>query len=286
MNRAPLLLLFVAVLAFTISCKKEGNKSPDQVINIIPSPNKILKRSGSIQYDKNFRVIADVSDSSSSIIATYLVNELEEIFNTEILISDLFSTRKYSQSIQLEILNDVQSGQELESYKLDITSNQIKISASSPIGIYYGIQSLLQILDQSYLNDISFTIPKMIIKDTPQLSVRGVLVTQSFLKEIIESGLVDHLSKLKLNSIYVSNYSSLIDTLGTAYPYLKFKDGQTLADNIPVISIDLDNAISQDLSQLLSGNKINGLVLKISSSSTGDFEKEIELFAESCWSNN
>ena len=197
-NRIVLLLTFLIGI---ISCdSKKDNEKEAISINVLPFPNKVLKRGGSIDLSRNMWVVANVGDSLSSSLATYLVKKLRLITGEDALITDLYSTRKHNQSITIGLENNKLVVD--ESYTLDITSSHINIKSKSSRGIFYGVQTILHLLI-SGANDSSFILPKIVIKDSPRYSTRGITIKQSQLNSLDTYELFNLLGVLKINSLFV-----------------------------------------------------------------------------------
>ena len=279
-------LFIISLLVFVFSCKESNrdrsvqNKDLTPEIKFTPTPRKVLKRSGTNEFTKTFRVRADVSDSTTSRLTSYLVKRLENLFKEEVLITDLFSTREFSQSIQIEIVNDSRANQNPEAYELDITTKQIKITSSSAIGIYYGIHTLLQVFENTKTSNSNLTISKLIIKDSPEYSIRGVIIDSSHWKDFLEQNLLEKISTLKINRVYISGHS-IIDSLNDNYPYIEIMDIINITNNVFVIPFDeINTTINEGLY-----NKENheGLLLDIRESNLAKLEKELADFSEISW---
>jgi hypothetical protein len=161
-----------------ISCDIEKSKQ-EQVedVPIIPYPAKVLKRSGYITLDNNFWVITDVSDSVMARLGKYLVEELDQIPGAIGSIADLYSTRKHEQAISLELVNDPDMSD--QGYRLAITSKKIQIEAVSGQGIFYGIQSILSLLESQWQAELrTATLRKMVITDEPKSKIRVIDLSQ------------------------------------------------------------------------------------------------------------
>lgn len=90
-----------------------------------------------------------------------------------------------------------------ESYRLSITPWEITISARDGAGLFYGIQSLLQIADQHKLGKY-YRLPSMQINDTPRFAYRGLHLDVSrhfFSKEFVMKQL-DMMAYYKLNRFH------------------------------------------------------------------------------------
>lgn len=274
--------VLIISLSIVISCKTENNNEHAQLAELIimPTPTKILKRSGVISFDNTFRIRADVSDSTTSRLASYLVKRLENHFNDEVLISDLFSTREFSQSIQIEIVNDSQAEHNPEAYELDITTKNIKITSSNAMGIYYGIHTLIQVFKNTNTSNSKLTIPKMIIKDSPEYSIRGVIIDSNNWKEFLELNLMEKISSLKINRIYISNYSS-IEVTSQTYPFVEIQDSKNISNNVYTIPADRINIIISE--GIYHKENHEGLLLDFRESGLAEFEKQIAYFSEISW---
>jgi hypothetical protein len=90
-----------------------------------------------------------------------------------------------------------------EGYVLEIKSNQVLVSARTTSGLFYGSQTLSQLIEDATEQKIN--IPACTITDYPDLSFRAVHLD---MKHHIESGkyyyqIIDKLAKVKINAIIV-----------------------------------------------------------------------------------
>ena len=93
-----------------------------------------------------------------------------------------------------------------EGYILEIDPQSITISAKNPAGIFYGVQTLRQLLpieleSQTKIESTILTLPCIRIEDLPRFSWRGYLLDEArhfHGKEIVKK-LLDHMALLKLN---------------------------------------------------------------------------------------
>lgn len=88
-------------------------------------------------------------------------------------------------------------------YKLLITSQRITISSSSRAGIFYGIQSLLQLVDKAD-NSKAMSLQALTIYDSPRFQWRGFMLDESrhfFGKQKVKM-LLDWMARYKLNRFH------------------------------------------------------------------------------------
>lgn len=253
--------LFV-VASILNSCSAEGDiESNTKIPTIVPTPSKILKRSGSITLDNNFWVIANVSDSASSKVARYLVDRLDQIIGTEAYITDLYSTRKHKQSIQLEI-SDIPMEQGPNGYVLDVTSAHIKIKAQNEAGLYYGIQSFLILLNGSKKDNKTFIVRKCVIKDKPLFAHRGILVKGSITNDEL-SELARLATEMKFTALYYTAPPEPEKSISKFNYPITLNESAEIQPDASVIMIDIDK---QDLNSVKINNNGRQKIVFMSSS--------------------
>jgi hexosaminidase len=86
-----------------------------------------------------------------------------------------------------------------EAYQLQIANNAIVISASTPAGIFYGLQTLRQLWYQNKM------LPGLIIEDAPRYQYRGILldVARHFFTTTEIEKLIDVMAAQKLNTLHL-----------------------------------------------------------------------------------
>lgn len=90
-----------------------------------------------------------------------------------------------------------------ESYTLSVTSQRIEIRATSGAGLFYGMQTLLQLMQPTSTG--SYSVPSVEIEDTPRFAYRGLMldVSRHFsTKEFIKKQ-IDALAYYKINRLHL-----------------------------------------------------------------------------------
>ena len=90
-----------------------------------------------------------------------------------------------------------------ESYTLSVTSQRIEIRATSGAGLFYGMQTLLQLMQPAGTS--SYSVPSVEIEDTPRFAYRGLMldVSRHFsTKEFIKKQ-IDALAYYKINRLHL-----------------------------------------------------------------------------------
>ena len=182
-----------------LSCG-EGHKADIKDYGIIPMPNEIVSEQGSyiLQGEKT---VAVSSDESSMKVFQYLENVLK---NTSVRLKQIAPTEQADISLLIDTtLPD-------EAYTLEVSSHGIKIcSNATAAGLFYGVQSLLQLLPveiynthRKYENDIE--IPAVRITDAPRFPYRGAMmdVGRNFLPKEEVLKFLDLMAFYKLNKFH------------------------------------------------------------------------------------
>ena len=279
------IVILLTILTGISACNLENTEGVQTIaVNVLPLPNKALKRGGIITLSNNIWVIANVSDSVSSALATYLVKNLNKVTGEDAPITDLYSTRKHKESIKIELANTRRSKAD-EAYTLNITSAQITIKANSARGLYYGMQTLLQLL-RSGVNNANYELPKIVIKDSPRYSIRGILTKQSQLNDLSAKHFFDLLGALKINAVFIIDDDVPEPTLKAkaVENYINLYTGSELPNDITLISYGVSG---KQLEEAYSTENIGvgskGIVLDLTSTASEDFASKLSVLAELSW---
>ena len=136
--------------------------------------------------------------------ALLLLNE-----HTGIKISTSTNVLRSTQMIELLLDSTAGVPNQPESYQVHIAENLIRITAPAPVGIYYGVQTLLQLLPADLLNnpapDISgVRIPCGDLLDYPRFKWRGLMLDVSrhfYTKEEVKE-FIDQMVRYKYNRLH------------------------------------------------------------------------------------
>ncbi len=199
MKRLSDFVLIMFILLGLVNCKQAQEESVQNFI-IIPQPVEITPTAGVFQLNSRTKITCDEELRSK---AEQLAGFLKPATGYNLPITGI-GKRKNVISLSLDIsLNNLGN----EGYKLDVRPKRITITASSAVGILYGIQSLRQLFPAeierkniSKTND-SWSIPCVSITDNPRFIWRGLMLDCSrtfWSKEYIKR-------TLRLMSLYKLN---------------------------------------------------------------------------------
>lgn len=150
-------------------------------INIIPKPAEVVEKKGIFGFNlRNIRIFINEDDTSLRQEAEFL----RELFSTycdryehPTYIAKPNSHTNLDNSIILTLANNNKLGK--EGYVLDISPRRILISANTSTGVFYGIETLLQMLGTDFRSaNIMYSgfiheLPCVKITDYPRFAYRG-----------------------------------------------------------------------------------------------------------------
>ncbi|MCF4100617.1 beta-N-acetylhexosaminidase [Gillisia sp. M10.2A] len=178
-----------------------GAKQTDTSINIIPKPANLNVTGGMYKLPRKNSICYN-SEAASS--APWLQQILEAAqLHSEI--KNVTGCGNWNLSVDKELMS--QLGE--EGYILDITSKGVNIKSAGTAGLFYGIQSIRQLLpseiESEQLISGRIALPQLHIEDAPKYSWRGSMidVARSFFgKEYILKH-IDRMALYKLNRLHL-----------------------------------------------------------------------------------
>lgn len=177
------------ILLFTLNLQLYA-----QEINIIPKPFSIIPSSTGtpLLLDNNFRIDAPESLKST---ADFLTDYLKLYYGIQAETST--KNQKNRKILTLQLSKDFDSNP--EKYKLVTNKNGAIITSSAEQGVFYGIQTLIQLLPTEKLTQLS--IPAVTIIDFPRFTYRGLHldVSRHFFDVKTIKRYIDYLALHKMN---------------------------------------------------------------------------------------
>ena len=171
---------------------------------IIPEPVSLLKTSGSFVLPENIIIVATPEMKQ---VADYLQEKLSVPMGKYV---SEFTTTSAAPTIRL-ILNS-KTNQLLgnEGYQLSVTPGLIVIKANKTAGLFYGVQSLLQLFpkeieSKELVKDITWKIPCVEVTDYPRLPWRGLMfdVARHFFTKQEVKQYIDAMVRYKFNLLHL-----------------------------------------------------------------------------------
>ncbi len=182
-------------LVMTIFC---ASQLTAQNLHIIPEPYQIEKGNGSFELPKSISIYAP---SSANEVTTQIVKQLE------LVTGETVKSNQQNASIQLSIVKDEKLA--TEGYALVVQKNGIQIKANSNAGLFYGWQTLQQIMPTAIYAkakqaNTNWQIPYVSIVDKPRFEWRGMMldVSRHFFSKADVKVFIDDMARYKYNRFH------------------------------------------------------------------------------------
>ena len=212
--KRKLILGFVGIIlcAGTVTSSAAGTNAP----SIIPLPEKMEVRDGVFTIRPGMRVLGwhirggtrIVTDSTSRDTGLYLANQLRKSTGYKLAVDTGTNMLPANGDILLTTQN---AKAELgpEGYELAVEPHSVVIRAPESAGVFYGVQSLLQLLPPEMFaakraHGVKWTAPCVAIEDKPRFEWRGLMldVSRHFSNKHEVETVLDLMAMHKLNRFH------------------------------------------------------------------------------------
>jgi len=143
--------------------------------NLMPQPAELTAGQGRLTIDGAFQVaLTGYQEPRLQTAARRLVQRLSK--QTGIPMSDEIAMAPSTATLVIQCDHageTVQTPSEDESYRLEVTSSQARIAATTPVGTLRGMETFLQLVD---LGEEGFGVPAVHINDRPRFPWRGLMI--------------------------------------------------------------------------------------------------------------
>lgn len=165
-----------------------ANVNSKGVLPIVPAVQKMEIQDGSLILGNEI----SVSINSTTLEGEFLL--LQQYFKEDFGMA----IKKEVRDGRIRLILTSNSKQTLGEYNLDVKDSYIRIVSSSQEGIFYGIQTLRQLVEKKGNKII---IPRVTIKDYPMYSWRAFMLDEarSFKGKEVVFNLLDEMARLKMN---------------------------------------------------------------------------------------
>jgi len=164
--------LFIALLVTMVSCAGEVTDDSNERINIVPQPNSLIENTGRFVLTAKTQWVVEAEEATKVV----------EFFNAKIKHSTGFSLtlgkdEPKSNFISIHINPGLEMGN--EGYALSVTPDFIQLTGKTAQGVFYGLQTLLQLLPANIesataVNNQEWSLPAVEIADEPRFKWRGI----------------------------------------------------------------------------------------------------------------
>jgi hexosaminidase len=164
----------LSALAVFSSCNETiEEKVYNQGINVIPAPLSLVRNEGTFSLNNNTLMYASTPEGKT--VATFFAGKLKLSTGYPFAATD----REGANTIALLIDGSLDVNQ--EGYTLDVTPAGAVVKAKTPQGLFYGMQTFLQLLpaeveSPTRVKGVAWSAPAVMVKDEPRFAYRGIML--------------------------------------------------------------------------------------------------------------
>ncbi|MDT0650351.1 family 20 glycosylhydrolase [Zunongwangia sp. F297] len=198
------LALFLT-LAFSSRNFSEKDMSKE---SLIPIPVQIENYEGNFTITPETVILISEDEEEMRSVASYLSEFLSPATGFELPVKQNSEENKNSGNIILSLSENSQF-QKPEAYTLEVTAENVQLQASTPEGLFRGIQTLRQLIppevESDKVQNTEWNLSSGKIEDHPQYSYRGAMldVSRHFFSVNEVKQYIDFLAAYKMNKLHL-----------------------------------------------------------------------------------
>jgi hexosaminidase len=194
------------LLVFLLTACSVNQPNSADAYQIIPKPQSLTPKDGQFSFNANTKII--LSEDSETLKS--LGNFLSDMFKQSagFSLAQTIGTEAGKGNVFLFLDKSAAGG--AEAYQLNIDPSHIKITANHPSGLFYGIQSIRQLLPpaieaKTVQQNINWQVPAVSIADEPRFEYRGMQmdVSRHFFEVDELKTFIDRLALFKFNRFHI-----------------------------------------------------------------------------------
>lgn len=189
--------ILLAVVAVLLGMAMQAQMKSD--LNLVPIPEKMKSNPGQFVINSNTAIVLSSDNQEMQNAVAIFNNLLNRAAGYKLPVTLAPAS---SNAIVCKINSSLSAE---EGYKLSVQKNLIILEAKTPKGIFYGMQTLRQLLpfqiERPYLSNTAWTIPCVEIEDEPRFAYRGLMldVCRHFMPKEFVFKFIDMLAYHKMN---------------------------------------------------------------------------------------
>lgn len=178
-------------------------------IAIIPQPVSLEKRDGQFLFNAQTRIEAADRNPDAIRVATFFAEQVRKATGYAAVVQNTAAAAR-TNVISFTLNKGEEADLGNEGYRLEVWSAGVTVKANKPAGLFYGMQSLLQLFSKeiegkTVTSKKSWALPAVRITDYPRFGWRGLMLDVSrhfFTKQEVKQ-FIDEMVKYKYNLLHL-----------------------------------------------------------------------------------
>jgi hexosaminidase len=199
-------LVVFAILFSIFSAANSQNNS--NKISLIPIPVSMQAGQGSFSLKKTASIEVASEDLDAKRVADFLSKKLSAATGYVLPVKTVKSVSQVPGNIRLSLSSNPALGK--EGYTLMVNPTAISISANQPAGLFYGMQTLMQLFpkeieSKTFVKNYVWNVPSVGITDYPRFGWRALLfdVSRHFFNKDQVKAFIDNMVQYKYNLLHM-----------------------------------------------------------------------------------
>lgn len=196
---------FAILITCSLTAISQKSRNP---YSIIPIPVSIQSSAGNFSLKKSSSIEVSSNVSDAKRVADFLSKKLSLATGFQLPVKTVRIISETAGNIRLSIVNNTSLGK--EGYTLVVNPTAISISANGPAGLFYGMQSLIQLFpkeikSRSLVKNFVWTVPSTTITDYPRFGWRAMMfdVSRHFFTKQEVKNFIDDMVQYKYNLLHL-----------------------------------------------------------------------------------
>ncbi|MFT3738361.1 MAG: beta-N-acetylhexosaminidase [Breznakibacter sp.] len=169
-------------------------------VSIVPAPQHLKMGKGVFILKPGTKIVYQPADGEAAGLAQYLKSQLSQ--STGFDLATLPASGGADRVVALAV--DKKLSDNAEAYTLEVQKNNVLIKGASRAGLFYGIQSFIQLAYPAVAKKGGIEIPALLVQDAPQFRWRGMHldVSRHFYSVDFVKKMLDMMAFHKLNTFH------------------------------------------------------------------------------------
>lgn len=202
-------VILSVVLGGLLACSPKPQGEYKGTVQIIPEPVSLQQSTGQLVLTEDLKLFAQADNEEANRVAQHLAEDLRQVTGWAVPVAPITSDQSVGDNQIVFTSEGVANDQPEEAYTLSVTTDAVVVRAVSGAGLFYGMQTLKQLLPveiygKAKATEVEWSLPLVQVEDYPRFSWRGLhldvgrnMSSVEFIKEYI-----DNMAMHKLNTFH------------------------------------------------------------------------------------